>query len=59
MIPLVILRKILFSLVPLALFYLLRKIAKGQAERKSQLPDFDKSRIVDGEIVEENDKNNF
>ena len=53
MIPLVILRKILFSLVPLALFYLLRKIAKGQTERKPQLPDFDKSQIIEGEIVEE------
>jgi len=53
MIPLVILRKILFSLVPLALFYLLRKIAKGETERKSQLPDFDKSQIIEGEIVEE------
>jgi hypothetical protein len=53
MIPLAILRKILLSMVPLVLFYLSRKMAKGQTERKSQLPDFDKSQIIDGEIVEE------
>ena len=53
MIPLAILRKVLLSLVPLVLFYLSRKITKGQTERKSQLSDFDKSRIVEGEIVEE------
>ena len=53
MIPLVILRKILLSLVPLALFYLLRKMAKGQTERKSQLPDFDKSQIIEGKIIKE------
>ena len=53
MIPLFILRKMLLSLVPLALFYLLRKIGKGQNERKSQLPDFDKSQIIEGEIVKE------
>jgi len=53
MIPLAILRKILLSLVPLVLFYLSRKIGKRQTERKSQLPDFDKSQIIEGEIVEE------
>jgi len=53
MIPLVILRKVLLSLLPLALFYLLRKMAKRQTERKSQLPDFDKSQIIEGEVVEE------
>ena len=53
MIPFAILGRILLSLVPLVLFYLSRKIAKGQTERKSQLPDFDKSQIVEGEIVQE------
>ena len=53
MIPLAILRKILLSLVPLVLFYLLKKMAKGQTERKSQLSDFDKSQIIEGEVVEE------
>lgn len=56
-------RKILVSLAPLALFYLLRKVSRRQhlPKRKSRLSDFDpstwlrasKSRIVEGEIVEE------
>ena len=53
MIPLVILRKILLSLVPLALFYLLRKMGKVSPKGKLNSSDFEKSRIVDGEIVEE------
>ena len=53
MIPLAILRKILLSLVPLALFYLLRKMGKEQPKQKSHLSDFEKSRIVEGEIVED------
>ena len=54
MIPLAILRKILLSLVPLVLFYLLRRMTKEQLlKRKSHLHDFDKSQIVEGEIVEE------
>jgi len=55
MIPFVLIRKILVSLAPLALFYLLRKVAKGKQlpKRKSHPPDFDKSRIMEGEIVEE------
>lgn len=48
-------RKILVSLAPLALFYLLRKVSRRQhlPKRKSRLSDFDTSRIVEGEIVEE------
>jgi len=57
MIPLVILRKILLSLVPLVLFYLSRKMAKGQTERKSQLSDSDKSQIIEGEIIDEKSSN--
>jgi len=53
MISLAILRKILLSLVPLVLFYLSRKMGKGQTEIKSQLPEFDKSQIIEGEIVQE------
>ena len=55
MIPFILIKKILVSLTPLALFYILRKVAKGQQlpKRKSHPPDFDKSRIVEGEIVEE------
>ena len=37
----------------LALFYLSRKIAKEQPKQKSHLSDFDKSRIVEGEIVKD------
>ncbi len=45
----------LVSIVPLALFYLLRKVAKGQRlpERKFHSSNFDKNRVVEGEIVEE------
>ena len=53
MIPLVILRKILLSLVPLALFYLLRKMGKEPPKGKLNSSDFEKSWIVEGEIVEE------
>ena len=63
MIPFVLIRKILVSLAPLALFYLLRKVARNQhvSKRKSHSSDFDpstplrasKSKIVEGEIVEE------
>ena len=50
-----IIRKILVSLVPLALFYLLRKVARDQhvPKRKSHTSAFDKSQVVEGEIVEE------
>ena len=53
MIPFAILGRILLSLVPLALFYLLRKMGKEQPKQKSHLSDFEKSRIVEGEIVED------
>lgn len=55
MIPFAILRKILVSLVPLALFYLLRKVGREQhlPKEKSHSSGFDKSQIVEGEIVEE------
>jgi len=55
MIPFVLIRKILVSLAPLAFFYLLRKVARNQhvPKRKSYTAGFDKSQIVEGEIVEE------
>ena len=55
MTPFTLVRKILVSLVSLALFYLLRKVAREQhlPKRKSHLSGFDPSRIVEGEIVEE------
>ena len=55
MIPFTLIRKILVSLVPLALFYLFKKVAREQhlPKRKSQSSGFDKSQIVEGEIVEE------
>ena len=53
MIQFIIIKKILLFLVPIFLFYFLRKMGKGeQPKRKSHLPDFDKEKIVDGEIVE-------
>jgi len=53
-IPFSILRKILLTLAPLVLFYLLKKqSSKGEVKRKSSLSDFDKSKIVEGEIVED------
>ncbi|MDP2638229.1 MAG: hypothetical protein Q8P26_04170 [Candidatus Levybacteria bacterium] len=66
MIPFVIIRKIFLSIVPLVLFYLLKKIIKNQEPKKrSHLSDFDpstplrasKSNIVEGEIVDENSRN--
>jgi len=56
-----ILRKIIIALVPLVLFYLLKKGTKRDSKKKSFLLDFDpstplrasKSKIVEGEIVEE------
>lgn len=66
MIPLVIIRKILLSFAPMVLFYLLRKMRKEQQPKiKSHLSDFDpsaplrasKSKIVEGEIVDESSSN--
>ncbi|OGE19066.1 hypothetical protein A3D83_00010 [Candidatus Daviesbacteria bacterium RIFCSPHIGHO2_02_FULL_41_10] len=58
MIQIIIIRKVLLYLVPLILFYLLRKMGKReQSKRKSHLFDFDKEKIVEGEIVDENSSN--
>ena len=51
MIPFSFLRKILLALAPIVLFYLLGRKEKGK--NKKTLSDFDKSKIVDGEIVKE------
>jgi len=55
MILITIARKMLVALAPLALLYLLRKVSRKQRlpKRKSHLSGFDKSTIVEGEIVEE------
>lgn len=58
MIPLLIIKKILLFLAPLFLFYFLKKIGKrGKPKRKSHLSDFDKEKIVEGDIVDENSSN--
>ena len=58
MIQIIIIRKVLLSLVPLILFYLLRKMGKREnLKKKSHLSEFDKSKIVEGEIVDENSSN--
>ncbi|OGH50992.1 MAG: hypothetical protein A3H17_04075 [Candidatus Levybacteria bacterium RIFCSPLOWO2_12_FULL_37_14] len=55
MIPFVIIRKIFLSIVPLVFFYFLKKIINPQKpKRKSHLPDLDKEKIVEGEIIDEN-----
>ena len=55
MIAFALIRKILAYIAPLALFFILRNVAKGQhlPKRKSHSSDFDKSQVVEGEIVEE------
>lgn len=53
MTPFSFLRKILLTLVPLVLLYLLRKKEEKTTKRKSSLSGFDKSKIVEGEIVKE------
>jgi len=53
MIPISFIRKILFSLAPLALFYLLKRGRKENPKKKTTFSGFDKSKIVEGEIVEE------
>ena len=50
MIPFSFFRKILLTLVPIILFYLLGRKEKGK--NKKTLSDIDKSKIVEGEIVE-------
>jgi len=54
MLLLSVVRRVLLPFVPLALFYLLRKVSKKHLpKRKFHPSDFDKSKIVEGEIVEE------
>lgn len=54
MIPLIIIKKILLFLAPLFVLYLLRKMGKReQSKKKSHLSNFDKEKIVEGEIVDE------
>jgi uncharacterized membrane protein len=54
MIAFVIIRKIFLSIAPLVLFYILRKMIKNKEPKKRSHPtDFDKEKIVEGEIVEE------
>jgi len=55
MIAFALIRKILVSIAPLALFFILRNIAKRQhlPKRKSHTASFDTNKIVEGEIVEE------
>ena len=48
-----IIRRVLLSLVPLVLFYLLKKGVKKDSKKKFSLSDFDKNKIVEGEIVKE------
>jgi len=57
MIPFIIIRKMLLSFIPLVLFYLLRKSSKDRTLGKSKLSDIDKSKIVEGEIVNESSRN--
>ena len=48
-----IIRRVLLPLVPLVLFYLLKKGVKKDSKKKFSLSDFDKNKIVEGEIVKE------
>ncbi|GEM_PF-1633345 len=57
MIPFVIIRKIFLSFAPMVLFYLLRKSSKDKALRKPHLSEFDKEKIVEGEIIDESSSN--
>jgi len=58
MIQFIIIKKILLFLAPIFLFYFLRKMGKReQSKRKSYLSNFDKEKIIDGEIVDENSSN--
>ena len=58
MIQFIIIKKILLFLTPIFLFYFLRKMGKRkQFKRKSYLSNFDKEKIIDGEIVDENSSN--
>lgn len=60
MIQFIIIRKVLLFLAPLVAVYLLRKMGKReQSKKKSHLSEFDKEKIVEGEIVDENSSNNI
>lgn len=48
-----ILKKIILALAPLAIFYILKKGEMKDIKKKSSLLDFDKSKIVEGEIIKE------
>lgn len=54
MIYLNVIRRILLSLAPLAVFYLLKRVTGAQSPRKKvRQSDFDKNNVVEGEIVNE------
>lgn len=54
MIYLNVIRKILLSLAPLVVFYLLKKVTGSQSPRKKvRESDFDKNNVIEGEIVNE------
>ena len=53
MIPIVIFKKILLFLAPLLVFYFLRKIGRKKTDKKQFHLNIDRSKIVEGEIVEE------
>ena len=58
MIQFIIIKKILLFLTPIFFFYFLRKMGKREnLKKKSHLSEFDKSKIVEGEIVDENSSN--
>lgn len=58
MIQFIIIKKIFLFLVPLFLFYLLKKMGNNQQpKRKSHLSEFDKEMIVEGEVVDESSSN--
>ncbi len=46
-------RKILLALAPLVFFYLLKKGKKKDYKKNSSRSDFDKGKIVEGEIINE------
>ncbi|OGH17715.1 MAG: hypothetical protein A3C22_02655 [Candidatus Levybacteria bacterium RIFCSPHIGHO2_02_FULL_37_10] len=58
MVHFIIIKKILLFLIPIFLFYFLRKMGKRkQSKKKSRLNGFDKSKIVEGEIIDESSRN--
>jgi len=53
MIPFIIVKKILLFFAPFLLFYFLRKIGRKNLKKKPRSFNLDKSKIVEGEVVEE------